>query len=41
MEETIKRKGRPAKDINDPQSTSCIIRDDAMEPFYIIKFLTH
>lgn len=41
MEQTIKRKGRPVKDINDPQSTSCIIKDDAMEPFYIIKDATN
>lgn len=40
MEETTKRKGRPTRteDIETPTvSTSCVIRDPLMEPFYIEK----
>lgn len=40
MEETTKRKGRPARteDTETPiVSTSCVIRDPLMEPFYIEK----
>jgi len=40
MEETTKRKGRPARteDTETPTvSTSCVIRDPLMEPFYIEK----
>jgi hypothetical protein len=34
----VKRRGRPAKGESiDPQSSSCIIRDPQMDPFYIIK----
>jgi hypothetical protein len=34
-----KRKGRPSQTekTSNPQSTSCTIKDEAMEPFYIIK----
>jgi len=39
MVETTKRKGRKPRDPNivDPQSNSCIITDEVMEPFYISK----
>jgi hypothetical protein len=38
MEEEKKPKGRPSRtDQIDPQSTSCIIRDPQMEPFYVVK----
>jgi len=33
----IKRRGRPSKDENSPDSSTCIIRDPLMEPFYIKK----
>ena len=40
--EEVKRRGRPARNENiDPQSTTCIIRDPEMEPFYIVKDSTN
>ena len=33
----IKRRGRPSKDNNAPNSFDCIINDPLMEPFYIKK----
>ena len=33
----IKRRGRPSKDENSPDSSVCIIKDPLMEPFYIKK----
>ena len=41
MQET-KRRGRPAQEESDlTQSTSCTIKDPAMEPFYILKDSTN
>jgi hypothetical protein len=37
VETTTKRKGRPAKDPTDTQSTLCTINDPLMEPFYVEK----
>ena len=39
--EEVKRRGRPARDENDTQSTLCVIRDPEMDPFYIIKDSTN
>jgi len=33
----IKRRGRPSKDENSPDSSVCIIKDPLMEPFYVRK----
>lgn len=35
--EEVKRRGRPARDENDPQSNLSTIRDAAIEPFFIVK----
>jgi hypothetical protein len=36
MEEK-QRRGRPARDENDTQSSYCIIKDPLIEPYYIVK----
>lgn len=40
MQET-KRRGRPARDVNEPQSNYCKISDPLMEPFHIVKDATN